>query len=106
MSNSTDLSFQFKQFIADYLNVNSSRIFLYWKGRVALYALLKAMGVKQNDEIIIPAFTCVAVPNACIYLGATPVYVDICESTYNMNVGLIEEKISSRTKIILAQNTF
>ncbi len=64
------------------------------------------MGVGEGDEVIMPAFTCVVVPNAVIYLGAKPVYVDIDKNTYNVNVELIEAKITSKTKVILAQNTF
>lgn len=103
---SPDLSLVFKKSIAEHLHVSPENIFLYWKGRVALYALLKSMNIGEGDEVIIPAFTCVVVPNAILYLGAKPVYVDIDRKTYNINVDLIHEKISPRTKVILAQNTF
>ena len=36
--------------------------FVYFRGRVALYAILEALGVKKGDEIITQAFTCIAVP--------------------------------------------
>ncbi|MEZ5148138.1 MAG: DegT/DnrJ/EryC1/StrS family aminotransferase [Bacteroidales bacterium] len=49
--------------------LKNENIFLYWKGRVALFALLKAMGVSAGDEVILPGFTCVVVPNAIKYLG-------------------------------------
>ena len=81
-------------------------IFLFWKGRVGLYAILKAMGIKQGDEVILPAYTCVVVPNAILYLGATPVYVDILESTYNMDINKLEAAITDRTKVIICQNTY
>jgi dTDP-4-amino-4,6-dideoxygalactose transaminase len=73
---------------------------------VALYAILRAMGIKANDEIILPGFTCVVVPNAITYLGATPVYVDINPATFNIDANSIEEKITDRTKVIIAQHTF
>ena len=41
----------------------------FFKGRVALYALLKAIGVHTGDEVILPGFTCVGNPNYSIYLG-------------------------------------
>ncbi len=94
----------FKQEIAVYLNI--SKIFLFWKGRVALYAILKTIGIKPGDEIILPAFTCVVAVNPIVYLGAKPVYVDIDPETYNIDPNKIEEKITTRTKVILAQNTF
>lgn len=97
---------RYKKAIANYLNAAETDIFLYWKGRVALYALLQAMGVGAGDEVIIPAFTCVVVPNAIKYLGAKPVYVDICPDTYNVNVDLIETAITEKTKVIICQNTF
>ena len=43
---------------------NSSQLFYFWKGRVALYTILKALGVGPGHEVILPGFTCVVVPNA------------------------------------------
>jgi perosamine synthetase len=96
----------YKKSIASYLGIASEEVTLFWKGRVALYAILKSLGVGKNDEVILPAFTCVVVPNAIIYSGARPVYVDIDPDTYNMDIQKLEQKITSRTKIIIAQNTF
>jgi dTDP-4-amino-4,6-dideoxygalactose transaminase len=99
----------FKSQIADYLNIPSHNISLFWKGRVALYAILKAIGLKEGDEIIIPAFTCVVAVNPIIYLGAKPVYVDVDPKTYNIDVKTLEcenVKTLRKAKAILAQNTF
>ena len=95
---------KFKERIGKYLN--NQNIFLYWKGRVALYALLKAMNVKEGDEVIIPGYTCVVVPNAIKYLGAKPVYVDIDKETLNTTLSKISEAVTSQTKVIVSQNTF
>lgn len=81
-------------------------IYFYWKGRVALYALLKAMGVGPGDEVIVQGYTCVVVANSIIYLGAKPVYVDIDRDTYNMNIEQMKAKISEKTKVIICQNTY
>ncbi|MDD3686198.1 MAG: DegT/DnrJ/EryC1/StrS family aminotransferase, partial [Bacteroidales bacterium] len=59
----------------------TDEIFFHYKGRVSLYAVLKAMGVGSGDEVIIPAYTCVVVPNPIIYLGAKPIYVEIDEKS-------------------------
>ena len=80
--------------------------FSFASGRMSLYVILEALGIGPGDEIILPAFTCVAVPNAMIYRGVKPVYVDIEAVTYNIDVSKIEEKISLRTKAIYAQHTF
>jgi dTDP-4-amino-4,6-dideoxygalactose transaminase len=55
---------------------------------------------------VLPAFTCVVVPNAILYCGAQPVYVDIEPHSFNMDVARLEEKITPRTKAIIAQHTF
>ncbi len=96
----------YKKSIASYLECDPERIFLYWKGRVALYAILKAMELNKGDEVIIPALTCVVVPNAIIYAGLKPVYVDVEETTFNMNLSLIESAFTEKTKVIVCQNTF
>ena len=96
----------YKKSIAAFLECDLERIFLYWKGRVALYSILKAMELNKDDEVIIPALTCVVVPNAIIYAGLKPVYVDVDQNTFNINVSLIESAITKKTKVIICQNTF
>lgn len=96
----------YKAEIASILKCSPDNIFLYWKGRIALYAFLKSLDLKEGDEVIIPAFTCVVVPNAILYAGLKPIYVDILPENFNMNVNLIEQTITNKTKVILCQNTF
>jgi len=96
----------YKKSIASILESDPDRIFLYWKGRVALYAILKAMELDKDSEAIIPALTCVVVPNAIIYAGLKPVYIDVEKATFNMNVSLIESAITEKTKVIVCQNTY
>ena len=96
----------YKSQIASILKCNTKQVFLYWKGRVALYAILKAMDIKEGDEIVLPAFTCVVVPNAILYLKAKPVYVDISAEDYNVDINLIEKSITKKTRAIICQNTF
>ncbi len=85
---------------------HAKRAFVFWKGRVALYAILKAMGIGPGDEVILPGYTCVMDVNPIKYLGAKPVYVDIEPQTFNINVNLIKEKITPNTKAIIAQHTY
>ena len=96
----------YKSELANYLNVKESHMTLFWKGRVALYALLKSFGISKDDEVILPAFTCVVVPNAILYCDAKPVYVDINPQTLNCDPEEIRKKITPKTKLIIAQNTF
>lgn len=86
--------------------LGSGQAVAFWKGRIALYAILKAMGIGDGDEVIVPGYTCVMVPGPVIYAGATPVYVDIDAETYNQRVEEVERKITARTKAILVQHTY
>lgn len=103
MTNKTQ---QYRTALAGQLATDESNIFLYWKGRVALFALLKAMGIKTNDEIIVPGLTCVVVPNAILYTGATPIYVDVDKHTFNPSFEKIIATVTSKTRVIIVQNTF
>jgi dTDP-4-amino-4,6-dideoxygalactose transaminase len=82
------------------------RAFAFWKGRVGLYALLRALNIAEGDEVILPGYTCVMNVNPIKYVGAKPVYVDIEPDTFNINVNLLEEKITTKTKVIVAQHTY
>ncbi len=85
---------------------NTEEVISFGAGRMALYAILESMEIGEEDEVIIPAFTCVVVPNAILYKKAKPVYVDIALDDFNIDVNLIREKITPRTKAIYAQHTF
>jgi dTDP-4-amino-4,6-dideoxygalactose transaminase len=95
----------FRQAIAEYLDLPAEHVALFWKGRVALYAILEATGI-TSGEVVLPAFTCVVVPNAILYAGARPVYAEIEPITFHVDLARLEERITPRTKAILAQNTF
>jgi perosamine synthetase len=97
---------ELRRAIGDLVGVPPDHVTLFWRGRVALYAILRALGIGRGDEVILPAFTCVAVPNAVLYTGATPVYVDIDEPSYTADPAAVAAAMSPRTRAVLAQNTF
>lgn len=80
--------------------------FSFGAGRMAFYAILEALEIGEGDEVIIPAYTCVVVPNAILYRGAKPIYIDIRLDDFNIDTSLIEVAITSRTKALYAQHTF
>lgn len=70
-------------------------------GTAALHMALAALRLKPGDEVILPAFTMIATINVVTFVGARPVLVDCDPKTWNMNVGEVAKKITSRTKVIL-----
>lgn len=74
--------------------------------RSGFFSILKCIGVGEDDEILLQAFTTVALPNAVIWCKAKPIFIDIDERTYNMDPDLIEKHITPRTKAIVIQHTF
>lgn len=75
-------------------------------GRVALFALLKEMGIGAGDEVLLQVPTHIVVANAIRYAGAKPVYVDCALDTYNMDLNQAEQRITARTRVLLIQHTF
>lgn len=69
-------------------------------GTNAIFLALRALGIKKDDEVIVPDFTMVATAWAVTYLGAKPVFVD-CDDRLLIDVAKIEEKITERTKAII-----
>jgi dTDP-4-amino-4,6-dideoxygalactose transaminase len=83
-----------------------ARAFAFWKGRAALEAVLRALGISGGDEVIVPGFTCVVVPDAVRRVGAVPVFADIDAQGYNANLGEVERKLTPKTRAIICQHTF
>jgi perosamine synthetase len=97
---------RFREMIGETIGVAPDHVTLFARGRVALYAILRALDIGPGDEVIVPSFTCVAVPNAILYTGARPVWVDIDEQRYTIDPAAVEKAVSPRTRAILAQNTY
>lgn len=72
----------------------------------ALHLALVVLGIKQGDEVIVPAFTWVSTANAVEYCGATPVFCDVNIETFNIDIEQLKKKITSKTKAIIPVHLF
>ncbi len=84
----------------------NKEVYLFNRGREALYFALKTLGIAEGDEVMIQAMTCIAVISPILSLKAKPVYVDINQSDFNIDIADLEKKITSKTKAIIVQHTF
>lgn len=87
-----------------YFKVNFAISFL--AGRTALWAILKSLRIREGDEVLLQAYTCVVVPNSIVSLKALPVWVDINPETFNMEVEDFKKKITKRSRVVIIQHTF
>lgn len=86
--------------------LDADRTFFFMRGRSGLYNLLRVAGIGSGDEVILQAFTCMAVPLPILAVGAKPVYADINKTNYNLDVEDLVRKITPKTKAIIVQHTF
>lgn len=75
-------------------------------GTATMHLALVVLGIGPGDEVIIPAFSYVATANVVELVGATPVFVDIDPLTFNIDVNLLESKITPKTKAIIPVHEF
>ena len=80
--------------------------FGFGSGRTALWAVLKALGVKKGDEVLVPVPTCVVVPNAVLAAGAKPVFVDTEKNSVNLSLTDLKSKFTRRTRAVIVQHLF
>ena len=94
----------FEREFADYCNVQ--HCIGVGNGLDALHLILRAYDIGEGDEVIVPSNTYIATWLAVSYAGAKPVAVEPNIRTYNINSSLIEEKITDKTKAIIAVHLY
>jgi perosamine synthetase len=75
-------------------------------GTAGLHIALLTLGIRPGDEVIVPSFAFIAVANAVLQVGATPVFADIDPVTLNLDPARVAEAITNRTRAIIVVHTF
>lgn len=89
----------FESRMKDY--IHAKHVLAVNSGTSALHAALLAIGIKQDDEVLIPSFTFVATANAVVATGAKPVFVDIKKDDYTIDPTDLKNKITKKSKIVI-----
>jgi perosamine synthetase len=90
---------EYEELICKYLKCKHSLVFS--SGTTALHAMLLAYGIGKGDEVIVPSFTFIATANSVIMTGAKPVFADIENKTYALDLESVEKTITPKTKAIM-----
>ncbi|HLO43544.1 MAG TPA: DegT/DnrJ/EryC1/StrS family aminotransferase [Leadbetterella sp.] len=94
----------FQDELSDFLGVK--KVVACANGTDALQIAMMALDLKKGDEVIVPAFTYVATAEVIGLLGLTPVLIDVDPNSFNTTSTLIEEAITSKTKLIVPVHLF
>jgi dTDP-4-amino-4,6-dideoxygalactose transaminase len=90
---------EFERQLTDYIGCR--KVICLNSATAGMELVLRWFGVKEGDEVIIPAYTYCATANVVIHCGATPVMVDIDEKDFNISVANIKKAITPKTKAII-----
>lgn len=75
-------------------------------GTAGLHLALLVLGIGAGDEVVVPSFAFIAVANAVLQVGATPVFADIDPVTLNLHSQAVEQVLTARTRALLVVHTF
>lgn len=89
----------FEEKFAEYVNSKSAVVTM--NGTAAIELALRTLGIGEGDEVIVSSMTFISPVNTIKYVGAEPVFVDVCRDTFVMDANKIEEMITPKTKAIL-----
>jgi len=93
-------------YLSEYFKVDKSKLFLFGAARMGIYSVLKALNVKDEDEVIVAGYTCVVLTNAIKFAGAKVQYCDINLDDFNPSFEGLEKLITNKTKAIVIPHNF
>ncbi len=75
-------------------------------GTAALHLVLLAMGIGEQDEVVIPSYVCTALLNAVKYVGAAPVLAEVDPENFNLDPDDVKRRLTKRTKALIVPHLF
>lgn len=90
---------KFEEMIAEF--TGAKHCIVVNNGTVSLTLAAMAVGINAGDEVIVPNYTMIATPNSIKMFGATPVFVDVESSTLCLDIDLVKQAITPKTKAIM-----
>jgi len=90
---------RFEESYSEYIGVN--HCIACANGTDSLEILLKAMGIKEGDEVLVPAISWISTSEAVSSIGGVPIFIDVDPYNYTINTELIRQNITSKTKAII-----
>ncbi len=90
----------FEKKLANYIGVNE--VICLNSGTAGLQMVINWLGIKNGDEVIVPAYTYCATANVVLQSGAKPIMADIKKDDFNIDISKIENLITKKTKAIIA----
>jgi len=95
---------EFEQKFADYCGVQYG--VATSNGTVAIHLALLGLGIREGDEVLLPSLTFVASANPVLYVGATPVFVDVDETSWTLDPEQLERSITPRSRAIVVVHLY
>lgn len=89
----------FADMLAKFIGV--SHCVMVPNGTISLFLALLGLGIKAGDEVLVPDLTMIATPNAAVFLGIQPVFVDVSPETLCMDIKQAEFAVTTKTKAVV-----
>jgi perosamine synthetase len=97
---------RFRHALAQSLQVDGDAVWLLGSGRAALHTMVSALQLGPRDEVLLPGYTCVVVPNVFKDLGLPVRYVDIAEDAFNPSAAGWAAEIRPTTRVVVLSHNF
>ncbi|MBI4116566.1 DegT/DnrJ/EryC1/StrS family aminotransferase [Candidatus Pacearchaeota archaeon] len=95
---------EFEKKFAEYCGVKHA--IAVSNGTVAIELVLRSLGIKEGDEVIVPSHTTMPTVEPVLAVGATPVFAEISEESYILNPAEIEKLITGKTKALIVVHIY